>query len=126
MRNDECKMKITVNVRRFQIDEEKIAGQIRAISRICDEIAEIEEVVAGMSYMDEVLAFLCRTKEALEDHIRVMRMMKNVLQEAESKYIKVENQIVDQYNLDVVIYPRTNFGKSKIEGMRAFQSLLLF
>lgn len=119
-------MKITVSVRRLQIQEEKMAGQIRAISRICDEIVEIEEETASMSYMDDVLAFLWRSKEALEDNLRVMELMKNILQEAESKYIKVENQIVDQYNLDVVIYPRTNFGKSKIEGMGEFQSLLPF
>lgn len=119
-------MKIRVSVRRLRIDEEKMEGQIRAISRIYDEIAELEEEAAGMSYMDDVLVLLWRSKEALEAHLRVMELMKHIIQEAESKYIKVENQIVDQYNLDVVSYPRTNFGKSKIEGMGEFQSLLPF
>lgn len=115
-----------VNLKRLQAAEEQLQKQIRTLQLLYEETSQAEKKIKDMAYMEKTRRSFLRSKEALEENIRVLISMAAVLQKARIEYCRTEGRITDRYNLDIVIYPQVRFETSRITGMEEYRSLMPF
>lgn len=119
-------MRIITNLRHLQTTEERLLEQIKTLRILSEETLQAEEKIKHMAYMDKTKRALFRSREALDENIRVLTSMAAVLHNVRLEYQRTEERIVDRCNLDAVIYPETRFGTSQITGMEEYRSLMPF
>ena len=105
---------------------DQLERQITVLRQLYEETVQAEEKIKYMSYTDKTKQALAKSKGALDENIRVLTLMAGALRDALLSYSRTEEQIVDHYNLDVVIYPKTRFETSRISGLEDYQSLMPF
>lgn len=105
---------------------EQLERQIAVLQQLYEETVQAEEKIKYMSYTDKTKQALAKSKGALDENIRVLTLMARVIHDALLSYNRTEEQIVDHYNLDVVIYPKTRFDTSRITGLEDYRSLMPF
>lgn len=115
-----------VDLRRIQEVSEQLARQIKTLKLLREGLCKAEEKIKHMAYVEGTRQTFAQSQEAIDDNIRVLAAMVKVLREAAVQYHKAEEKIAGRYNLDVVIYPDTQFGISRITGMEAHKSLMPF
>lgn len=115
-----------VNLRHLQEAEDQLLKQIMTLRLLYEETLQAEEKIKHMAYMDKSRWALVRSRETLDENIRVLTAMAEVLRKARMEYRRTEERIADRYNLDTVIYPETRFETSRITGMEEYGSLMPF
>ncbi len=96
------------------------------LKNINEEIKKIEESLKTTSYMDEAMYLMKECEEELEEECLTLRQLSSCLLEVTRVYEDTENKIADYYNLEVIVNPKTEFGRSKITGLDEFRHLLTF
>lgn len=115
-----------VNLKQMQTVEERLSEQIATLRLLREEILQTERNIKHMAYMDKTRTALVKSREALDENIRVLSSMKEVICVVCLEYRRMDERIADCYNLDIVVYPETRFGTSRITGMEEYQSLMPF
>ena len=115
-----------VVLKRLQVAQGQLRKQIAVMRQLYEETLQAEQIIKNMDYMDRTKSILIKSRESMEENIRVLTLMAEVLHEAGLEYRKTEARITDRYNLDTVIYPKTRFETSRITGMEEYQSLMPF
>lgn len=115
-----------VNLRHIQEVEDQLLKQIMTLRLLYEETMQAEEKIKHMAYMDRSRRALSRSRESLDENIRVLTSMAEVLCKARLEYQRTDERIIDRYNLDTVIYPETRFETSRITGMEVYRSLMPF
>lgn len=115
-----------IDLRRLMDTAEQLERQTERMKQLYEAAMQTEKKIKYMSYMDKTRRLLAKTKESLEENIRIQSLMAEVLWEACDSYRRTEERIVDRYNLDTVVYPATRFATSRITGMEEYRSLMPF
>ena len=100
--------------------------QTSTLKQIYEEIKKIEMSLSTTSYIENAMYLMKECEGELEEEALTMGQLSNCLLEVANVYEKTENKIADCYNLEVIQYPKTTFGISKITGLEEFENLLTF
>ncbi len=119
-------MEMKMDFKHMQATGERLLWQIMELRLLRDEITQAESKIKYMSYTEPVRAELVKSREALDANIRVLISMEKVMKESCAKYQRTEGRISDRYNLEMVVYPMTEFKTSYITGMEEHQALMPF
>ena len=119
-------MRTYVDLKHLLLIEEQLQKQISVLQHQCEEIWQLQKRIKNMSYMDNSRNILIKTKEFLNENIRVLTSMALVIKTVHVEYMRIEEKITNYYNLDNVFYPETQFSISRIAGLDGYQSLMPF
>lgn len=119
-------MKTKITLRHIQEMPEELRGQAGVLTRMYEEILAAEEKIKYMSYMEETERNLAQAKESLDENIRDLTQMAQVLENVLTLYRQTERQITDHYMLDALEYLESSFGESGIGNLEQYKSLMPF
>lgn len=119
-------MRTYVNFRDMQEMAGKLNLEKEALERMLEEVCLAGEEIRDLSWTEETMSILAKTKTSLEEEIRDLSQMARVLEETAAWYRQAQERIVDHYNGENVTYPRPGFGSSKFDNLEQYRSLMPF
>lgn len=119
-------MKNSINLNHIREIEEQLKKQIAELRFLKEEAVQAEKKIKGMSYTEKVRQAFVKTRESLDENIRVLTAMAEAAETALMQYSRAEEKVVDRYNLDTVYYPETRFSLSRISGLEEYRMLIPF
>lgn len=115
-----------INIRSVQAVRERLLEQVFILKTAIENIRETEQKLQGMSLMDETRYLLDQSRRELEDEVQGHQSMAECLASICAVCKKSEENIVQMYDLEQIIYPDTDYGVSDLTDLDDFADIILF
>lgn len=113
-----------IDLRIVQAAGERLSEQISILLNLLEELKQTEQKIKDMAYMDETLYLLQKSQQEIEEEIQSLQAFVQCLDAVGNTWKRTEQKIADVYNLESVVYPRTEFRVSHITGLEKYENLI--
>ena len=113
----------SIYLNRVQAVGEQLLGQMLVLEDILEELGEIDRIIQEMSFTVEASLLIRKSRAELDKEIYMIHQMSECLLKIAETYMKTEQRITAQYDMEDLWHPRTRFGISMITGLEGYRSI---
>lgn len=115
-----------IDLKVVQAVGERLLEQISILQNLREELRQTKKRIKDMAYMEEALYLLRKSEREIEEEIQSLQNFVQCLESVSNIYRTTEDRIADVYNLEQIVYPKTEFRTSRISGLDGYEHLLEF